>query len=101
VAIGKPRRIAMRKQILISICAVSLLALGCKDPVVKNEMDKAAADLKEAGHETAEAGRHMVTAGEAAAKEGAADIKQEAEQIKESVSGSGPATTPTAPPDGK
>ncbi|HEY1785221.1 MAG TPA: hypothetical protein VGG30_06710 [Pirellulales bacterium] len=84
----------MRKQILTVLCGVSLLALGCKDPVVKNEMEKAEADLKAAGHETAEAGRHMVTAGEAASREAAADVKQEAEQIKESVTGSGPGTTP-------
>ena len=57
--------------------------------MVKDEMEKAAADLKEAGHETAEAGRHMVTAAEAAGREAAADVKAEMEHLKESVGGSG------------
>jgi len=91
----------MRKKILTSLSVLSLLALGCKDPVVKNELEKAATEMKEAGHETAEAARAAGRATEAAAKEGAADVKQEVEHVKESVSGSGPGATPENPPDGK
>jgi hypothetical protein len=85
----------MRKQLLlVSLCAVSLLALGCKDPVVKEEMEKAATDLKAAGHETAEAAR-------AAGREAAADVKAETEHLKQSASGSGTETPPVSPTDGK
>lgn len=84
----------MRKRILISLCAVSLLSLGCKDPTVKTEMDKAAAEMKEAGHDTAEAAR-------AAGREAAADIKQETEHLKESVTGSSPGTAPETTPEEK
>jgi hypothetical protein len=93
-AIGKPRRISMRKPILTSLCALSLLALGCKDPVVKNEMDKAAAEMKEAGHETAEAARAAGRATEAAAREAADDVKQETKHLEESATGSAPETAP-------
>jgi hypothetical protein len=101
VAIDKSRRILMRKQILISLCAVSLLALGCKDPTVKTEMEKAAAEMKEAGHETAEAARAAGRATEAAGREAAADLKQEGEHLKESATGSSPGTAPETTPEEK
>jgi hypothetical protein len=91
-------------QILIALCGSSLFALGCKDPVVKNEMEKASEEMKKAGHEAAEAARAGGRAAEAG-REAAADIKQETEKAKAALQGAVPATkpdtTPETPPDQK
>lgn len=87
----------MRKQLLISLCAMSLFTLGCKDPVVKNEMEKAADHVKEGAHEAAEAARATGRAAEAAGHEIVDDAKAEGEHIKSTVG----STTPETPPAGK
>ncbi len=88
----------MRKRILIALCGLSLFALGCKDPAVKSEVDKATEEMKNAGHEAAEAARSAGRAAEAAGREAAADIKDETEKAKAAIKGAVPATpAETAP----